>query len=122
MAGTGMGGTVLEIGACPFPVPPSSYSDHMQTLTGQIRLSGKRTPMFGTRLREMRDAAGLSQHELAARAGISLSIVCKIEQGGRVDPRISTLLALAAALGTDCAVLVGDVGGTTQKKRNGRLR
>jgi len=46
-----------------------------------------------------RRAAGLTQGALAERAGLRLSTVCDIERG-KIDPRLSTLRALADALGT----------------------
>lgn len=50
------------------------------------------------RIRSLRDDSGLSQQDLAFRANLSLSLVTKLEQGKKADPRTSTLLALAAAL------------------------
>ena len=50
------------------------------------------------RLRTLREASGLSQQEVAERADLSLSLVAKMEQGRKADPRASTVLALAAAL------------------------
>ncbi|WP_216821398.1 helix-turn-helix transcriptional regulator [Tabrizicola sp. TH137] len=47
-----------------------------------------------------RQAAGLTQGALAERAGLRLSTVSDIERG-KIDPRLSTLRALANALGTD---------------------
>jgi len=47
-----------------------------------------------------RQAAGLTQGALAERAGLRLSTVSDIERG-KIDPRLSTLRALATALGTD---------------------
>ena len=41
-------------------------------------------------LRTRREALGLKQTELAKRAGISQSMVARIE-AGNVDPRVSTL-------------------------------
>jgi transcriptional regulator with XRE-family HTH domain len=60
---------------------------------------------LGARLRALREAAGLSQQEVATRAGISLSVVFQLEQGKRKDPKLSTLVALAEALGTDVGKL-----------------
>ncbi len=51
------------------------------------------------RLKELREASGLSQQEVAVKADLSLSLVAKLEQGKKADPRASTLLALADALG-----------------------
>lgn len=49
-----------------------------------------------TRIRDIRLARGLTQEELADRAGLSLGVVKKIEQGG--NGRLDTYHALARAL------------------------
>jgi transcriptional regulator with XRE-family HTH domain len=51
------------------------------------------------RLRELRKAAGLTQQALAVRAGLSVSNVVHIEAGRIPDPRVSTVKAIADALG-----------------------
>ena len=43
------------------------------------------------RLRTLREAAGLSQQQVAERADLSLSLIAKMEQGRKADPRASTL-------------------------------
>lgn len=60
--------------------------------------------MLGTRLRLRRSAAGLSQRELAARAGLSLAAVRDLEQGRTSQPRPESVQALVAALGLDAGV------------------
>lgn len=45
-----------------------------------------------------RKAAGLTQVQLAAKAGLRPASISDIE-GGKIDPRLSTLKALADALG-----------------------
>ncbi len=50
------------------------------------------------RIRALREAAAISQQDLAVKADLSLSLVAKLEQGKKADPRTSTLLALAKAL------------------------
>src|SRR5688572_4410943 len=50
------------------------------------------------RIKSLRDKAGLSQQEVATRGELSVSLVAKLEQGKKADPRASTLLALAEAL------------------------
>jgi transcriptional regulator with XRE-family HTH domain len=57
---------------------------------------------FGPRLRELREAAGWTQAQLAERAGLHAQGVVKLERGER-EPAWSTLLALAAALGVSVA-------------------
>lgn len=54
-----------------------------------------RTLLVGTRR-----AAGLTQRQLAAKAGVPQSTVARIESGG-IDPRASTLDRLFHALGLE---------------------
>jgi transcriptional regulator with XRE-family HTH domain len=56
---------------------------------------------FGGRLRQLREAAGLSQAQLAEKAGMHRFSVAKIERGERV-PGWDTVLALGKALGVPC--------------------
>ena len=53
---------------------------------------------FGERLKELREAAALSQDGLARQAGLSTSTVAKIERLD-IDPSWTTVQALARALG-----------------------
>jgi transcriptional regulator with XRE-family HTH domain len=53
----------------------------------------------GQRVKALREAAGLSQQQLAVGADISLSMVFQMEQGKKQDPKLSTLVSLAGALG-----------------------
>jgi transcriptional regulator with XRE-family HTH domain len=54
---------------------------------------------MGTRLQALRQRAGLTQQGLATKAGLSISAITALEYRVRDDPRLSTLLALAKALG-----------------------
>ena len=56
---------------------------------------------FADRLRDIREAAGLSQAQLAEKAGMHRFGVSKLEQGLRA-PSWATVQALAAALGVSC--------------------
>lgn len=56
--------------------------------------AGKR---FGLNIREMRQAAGMSQEQLADAAKVHLSEVSRVERAER-DLRLSTILRLAAGL------------------------
>ena len=58
-------------------------------------------------LKALRENAGMSQQSLAVTAGLSVSLVSQIERGSRIDPRMSTLTALATALGVSLDELVG---------------
>jgi transcriptional regulator with XRE-family HTH domain len=62
---------------------------------------------FGTRLREARLAAGLSQSELEELSGIPKARLSRYENG-HVEPSIQTLNRLARALNVSEASLLGD--------------
>src|SRR5947209_3918389 len=61
------------------------------------------------RIKDLRNAVKLSQQEVAVRGDLSLSLVAKLEQGKKADPRASTLLALATALGVRPGQLLDDL-------------
>src|SRR5262245_35390845 len=54
---------------------------------------------FGEWLRQYRTAAGLSQEELAQRAGLSAHGISDLERGARKNPYPATVRLLADALG-----------------------
>ncbi len=54
---------------------------------------------FGARLRVLRQAAGLTQEELALRAGLSPNAVSALERGARRRPQPHTVRSLSEALG-----------------------
>ena len=58
----------------------------------------RRSP-FGMTLRQFREAAGLSQEELAERAGLSLRGISDLERGLRTTPRLETVRMIADGLG-----------------------
>ena len=53
---------------------------------------------FGARLRRLREAAGLTQEELASRARLSSDAISALERGQRKRPYPHTVRALADAL------------------------
>lgn len=70
-----------------------------------------------------RDASGVTQSELAARAGTSRATITQIESG-RGDPRLSTLGAIADALGVSVFVLLlagEDLGRLVQLAKHDEL-
>jgi RNA polymerase sigma factor (sigma-70 family) len=62
---------------------------------------------FSKRLKELRQLVGLTQEELANRAGCNKFTVAKLEAGKQV-PAWPLVLALAEALGQDCTALMSD--------------
>ena len=64
---------------------------------------------LSARIKTLRENAGLSQQEVAARGDLSLSLVAKIEQGKKANPRASTLLDLARALAVTPGTLLDDL-------------
>ncbi|MEW1660861.1 helix-turn-helix transcriptional regulator [Streptomyces sp. NPDC093707] len=64
-------------------------------------------PGIGDRIARLRARRGLTQEGLAERAGLSVDIVRKLEQGVRRTARLSTLNSLAAALDVEPSALVG---------------
>src|SRR5262245_23846559 len=62
---------------------------------------------FGSRLRGLREQAGLSQRELADKAGCNQFTVAKLERGAQ-EPAWPLVLALARALGTGCEAFDGE--------------
>jgi transcriptional regulator with XRE-family HTH domain len=75
----------------------------------------KDLPLIARRVKELREKAGLTQQDLAIKSGLSVSNLSQIEQGKTPDPRMSTLLALASALGVDCDTLTGKADGRARK-------
>jgi transcriptional regulator with XRE-family HTH domain len=52
---------------------------------------------LGRRVRDLREAHGLSQRQLAERVGTTQSVIARLEVGG-TKPSLSTLERVAAAL------------------------
>lgn len=57
--------------------------------------------LVGFRLKELREAAGLTQSGLAERAGVSQRAISHLEQGLHV-PSFATISAIADVLGVSC--------------------
>ena len=79
-------------------------------------------------LKGQREARGFSLNETAWRAGLSHTMILRMERGERL-PTIDSLLRVTDALGVDLAALLGEavqaVRGQAQKpqkKAGGRLR
>jgi transcriptional regulator with XRE-family HTH domain len=61
---------------------------------------------IGPKIRELREAASLTQEDLAHQASISTSTLSRIERGA-YQPRLDTLGKLAQALAVPIADLLG---------------
>lgn len=68
-------------------------------------------PEIARRIRTVRHGAGLSQHELAERAGVSRPSVARVEAGE--DVSTATLLKVTGALGL--AIEVTDIPASTEE-------
>lgn len=66
---------------------------------GGVRAGGHSRLRIGPRLRELRDARGMSLREAARVAGIGRTLLSKIERQDRPDPQLSVLLKLQFAYG-----------------------
>ena len=53
----------------------------------------------GEKIRELREAFGWSQEELARRAGVSTRTVLRVENGQTANPSAQTLAQIAAGFG-----------------------
>jgi transcriptional regulator with XRE-family HTH domain len=63
----------------------------------------------GSRLREARKRAGLTQTQLAEAADLALETVSRVERGVQ-SPTVDNLQTMARVLGTSLATLVGEGG------------
>jgi transcriptional regulator with XRE-family HTH domain len=61
---------------------------------------------IGDKVRAIRKAVGISQEEVARRAGVSLNVINRLERDVILDPHYSTLRGIASALGVPVADLV----------------
>ncbi len=74
---------------------------------------------FGARVRAARNQLGVSQEELADRAGVDRTYVSGIERGRR-NVALVNLLRLATALDTDAGALVEGLRPPTETPRSVR--
>ncbi len=77
---------------------------------------------MGERLRELREKANLTQEGLAHRAGVSSAAIFRIEQGRPSDPKLSTLVALARALGVTVGRLADELVREGAPKSKGKTK
>jgi transcriptional regulator with XRE-family HTH domain len=75
----------------------------------RTRGTRKGAAAIGGCLRQLRNQAGQSQHEMAVAAGVSDFLISRIERGSRYDPRLTTLMGFARALKVSTAALVREL-------------
>jgi transcriptional regulator with XRE-family HTH domain len=76
---------------------------------------------LGQRVMELRERLGLSQEQLAERAGLHVTYISGIERGQR-NPGLNNLASLARALRTPLPLLVADLRPNLKIKRRERGR
>jgi transcriptional regulator with XRE-family HTH domain len=69
-------------------------------------------------LRQIREHQGISQRALAKAAGITQAALFRLESG-ETDPRLSTLRAIAEALGVTVAEIIGEGRPRTTGRKRG---
>lgn len=74
---------------------------------------------FATRLKQLREQAGLTQAELAGKAGMHLMGIAKLEQSVR-EPSWATVQALCSALQVDCTAFTEPPTSAPEPRRRGR--
>ena len=70
----------------------------------------RKSESFAVRLKRLRKSAGLTQTALATAAGMHWRTIMDYEQGKKDDPRLSSLEALAQALGINAGELADGTG------------
>ncbi|HEY8530883.1 MAG TPA: helix-turn-helix transcriptional regulator [Limnochorda sp.] len=76
---------------------------------------------LGQRLQALRVQRGLTQVQLAQRAGVSQTVIARLEAGKR-SGRLETWVRLAAALGVTLDELVGGEAQTPSEQENNSPR
>ena len=67
---------------------------------------------FAKKLKELKNRRALTTSELSERSGVPLGTLNKLLTGVIEEPKLSTARALAAALGTSLAVMMGEASDT----------
>ena len=80
---------------------------------------GEKVPDFGPRLRELREAAGLTQKQLAERAELHYMTLVKLERGERV-PSWETVVQVSRVLGCSCEAFLTPATNPEPETRRGR--
>jgi transcriptional regulator with XRE-family HTH domain len=92
VTGTGVSDRARVMSRAPYPIERLSWAR-----PGGGQVAGELGDI-GSRLREERERARISQRELARRSGVSASLISQIESG-QSKPSVSTLYAIVTELG-----------------------
>ena len=65
---------------------------------------------FSEKIKELREAKGITQGELSRLSGVSVAEICRIEKGERHNPSINLLNKLLSALDVDIDTYVKVTG------------
>lgn len=82
----------------------------------RMATTAKELPMIASNVQRLRKAAGMTQQQLAAAAGLSITAVSQIEQGQTPNPRADTIRALARALSCTTDDILNDTPDDSAKK------
>src|SRR5581483_11031113 len=93
----------------------------MRGLSSRAHMAAERSD-FGAALRSVRLAAGLTQDELAERAGLSVRGIQDLERGARRSPHPETLRRLRAALSEHSDATPTGASAVDEALRSDRLR
>lgn len=84
---------------------PGSLREPTVQCSSSLGGSDESTPTVGEHVRLLRQAAGLTQQQLAERASTTQPVIARLERGVRL-PTLRTLEKVARALGQDLHLLV----------------
>lgn len=87
------------------------------TATEQGR--GEQPGALRRNVRRLRDEAGLTREQLAARSEVTVSTIARIESDDDYEPRMSSVRSIAGGLGVRLADLFTDPGTTPDDEPNG---
>lgn len=65
-------------------------------------------PFSGQKLRQLREAAGLTREQMAARAGTTAQYISHLENGVKQNPAFDLVERLAEGVGATCKDFIGD--------------
>src|SRR6185437_5459646 len=85
--------------ACPGRATIRPHGTSRDRIMGSTGMSAEQSMPFGALLRRYREAAGLSQEDLAERAGLTAKGIGALERGERQRPQPHTVQQLISALG-----------------------